>query len=178
MKLKLRYILFYIFILTLAAMGISFSRFSTTLTNSGAENTTPPDIEFSTWVLDYHAASVSLDNMFPGDTRTIAIWVRNWQAGDPVKISGYTQNYNLELETTGNLPLEYTLADDEGKEVNLSRPDSFRYIGETQQLSADMPETKEYLLSISWPVEKKDFRYRNEIDYLELKIRAVQAEGI
>jgi hypothetical protein len=41
MKLKPRHILIYLFMVTVAAMGISFSRFSTHLNKFGAENTVP-----------------------------------------------------------------------------------------------------------------------------------------
>ncbi|MGI6685026.1 MAG: hypothetical protein ACOX47_06050 [Bacillota bacterium] len=176
MNIKLRHILLYLFIISVAAMGISFSRFSTTLTNSGAESTVP-DIEFSTWVLDHEATSVVLENMKPGDVKTIDIWVRNWEDnGGERKISSYSQSFNLELETTGNLPLEFTLTESPGG-GDLFHFDSYRYLSLDREFSAKTEETKEFTLIISWPESFNGDQYKNEIDYLELRIKAVQIES-
>jgi len=178
MKFKNWYIiLIYLFIVTVITMGISFSRFSTTLNNTGAENTVPPDIEFSTWIMDYHSADISLENMVPGDSKIITIWVRNWEEppGELIKISEYNQSFNLELETTRNLPLEYTLTKNGDGPVEFDHIDYYRYLSAAQEFSANIQDTKEYTLTVSWPIEIKGFQYKNEIDYIQLKLRAVQS---
>lgn len=173
------YCFIYLFIASLVVTGLSLSRFSTTITSSGAENTGggggpgTPDIEFSTWALDYSAATVSLLNMAPGDSRTVAIWVYNTNSAGTV--SGYNQNVTLELKTTGNLPLTFTLQKTDGTPVALSHPDTYRYVGAVQSFTANIAEIKNYTLTVSWPGGIKDRKYRNEIDYIELKITAVQA---
>lgn len=173
------YCLVYLFIASLVFTGLSFSRFSTTITSSGAENTggggSPgtPDIEFSTWVLDYSAATVSLAGMAPGDSRAIEISVSNVNSDEVV--SGYNQDVTLELKTTGNLPLIYTLQETGGTPVALSHPDTYRYVSATQSFTAGTEETKTYILTVSWPAGSKDHKYRNEVDYIELKITATQA---
>jgi hypothetical protein len=167
-----------LFIASLIVTGVSFSRFSTTITSTGAENTGSPgspgtpDIEFSTWALDYTADSVSLANMAPGDQETITIWVSNKNSDD--EVSGYNQNVTLELKTTGNLPLSYTL-EKAGTPVVLNHPDTYRYVSENQSFAAGVEEIKSYILTVSWPGGSDDHRYRNEIDYIELKLTAVQA---
>jgi len=158
------------------ATGISFSRYSTTLTNSGAESSTPtvPDIEFATWVIDCKA--VFLDNIkLPGDSMDIEVWVRNWENSGMEKISGYNQAVNLELQTTGNLPLEFTLKE------NGTGPDLFSanygpnsYISDVLTFTAGEKETKEFTLTVTWPENKNDELYKNEIDYLQLGLRAEQ----
>ncbi|MEL7567811.1 MAG: hypothetical protein AAGU27_23440 [Dehalobacterium sp.] len=178
MKLKSWHIfLIYLFIMTLITMGISFSCFSTTLNNTGGENTVPPDIEFSTWVMDYAGATVSLENMVPGESRIITIWVRNWEEspGEPIKISEYNQSFNLELQTTGNLPLTYTLTENGEGQVDFNQTDYYCYLSATQEFSAQVQETKEYTLTVSWPIEYKDYQYRSELDYIQLRLRAVQS---
>jgi hypothetical protein len=180
-KIRLRqcyYCLIYLFIASLIVTGASFSRFSTTITSTGAENTGSPgspgtpDIEFSTWVLDYTADSVSLANMAPGDEKTITIWVSNKNSSGAV--SSYDQKVTLELKTTGNLPLSYTLQEAGGTPVVLSHPEPYRYVSENQLFTAGIGETKSYILTVSWD-GSNDYRYRNEIDYIELKLTGVQA---
>lgn len=181
MKLKHWYCyLTYLFIASLILTGVAFSRFSTTIDNTGAENAGSPapgpgtpDIGFSVWALDQGAATVSLENLRPGNTKTIGIWVRNSDGAGTV--SGYDQEVTLELRTTGNLPLAYTLQREGGISVALSHPDPYRYVSEIQSFTAGAEETKAFVLTVSWPVGSNQVRYRDEIDYLELRLTAVQA---
>jgi len=175
MKTKMKHVMLYLLIVSMVATGVSLSRFSSTLTNSGAENTTPPGIEFSTWVLDHQADSISLKDMVPGVSKTVEITVKNWkESGETVKVSGYDQSFNLELETTGNLPLVYSLRVKDGDGVLLSRVDSFRYLSDSRTFTADIQETKSFIMTMTWPGEIKAEQYRHEIDHLELRIKAVQ----
>lgn len=174
------YYLTYLFIASLIVTGVSFSRFSTVVSNTGAENVDAPepgpgtpDIEFSTWVLEHGAATVSLQNLAPGDTKTITVWVRNKNSAG--KISGYNQEVTLELRTTGNLPLFFALRKEDGTPVVLNRLDPYRHVSEVQSFTAGEEEIKTYELTVSWPGGSNHIRYRNEIDYLELKLTAVQA---
>ncbi len=182
MGIKLRHILFYLLLVSVAALGVSFSRFSATLTNSGAENTTPPDIEFSDWVMGHQAQGVSLENMKPGTVKTIDIWVSNWKNnGGGEKISAYDQSFNLELETTGNLPLAFNLkeVDNEGNLVGtlgFSRIDSYHYQSESRTFTAGDRQTRNFILTATWPSGAKGEQYRHEIDYLVLKIKASQSQ--
>lgn len=183
-KIKLKKLYYYLtclFIISFVVTGVSFSRFSTTITSTGALNVDDPDpgqgpvipgIEFSTWALDYGVASVSLAGLSPGDTKIVNIWVSNKDSSGTV--SGYNQNVTLELKTTINLPLNYTLMRN-GNPVALSNPDPYRYVSETQLFTADVEETKSYTLTISWPDESNHLMYRNELDYIELRVKAVQA---
>lgn len=175
MKTKLKHVMLYLLIVSMAATGVSFSRFSSTLTNSGAENSTPPEIEFSTWVIDHQADSISLQDLVPGVSKTIEITVKNWKEnGETVKVSGYNQSFNLELETTGNIPLVYSLRVKDGDGVVLSKLDSFHYLSDSRTFTADIQETKSFILTMTWPGEMKAEQYRHEIDHLELRIKAVQ----
>jgi hypothetical protein len=172
---KLRHLFCYLLLVAAVATGISFSRFSTTITNFGAENT-EPEIEFSTWVLEQGTEPISLQKMVPGASRTIRIWVRNWKNdGGELKVSDYHQSFRLELETTGNLPLEFTLKESGGEGVGFPRHGSTSYLSESLAFTAQEKETKKLALTVSWPEGSKDEFYKHEIDYLELSIRAVQS---
>ncbi len=186
MNIKLRHILLYLVLISAVAMGVSFSRFSTTLTNSGAENTAPPDIEFSTWVLDHTKPAlpgemVYLTNMAPGDERNIEIVVKNWVAvgaEGEATVSGYDQSCNLELQTTGNLPLQFTLAvmeDGDSAEINLMHNGSNSFFSESWEFVGRGMDAKNFTLTITWPEDIKDEFYKNEIDFLQVGLRAVQS---
>lgn len=181
MNIKLRHIFLYLILVSVVAMGVSFSRFSTTLTNSGAENTALPDIEFSTWVLDHTKPAepgeiVYLKDMVPGDERTIEISVMNW-VGE--SISSYDQSCNLELQTTGNLPLEFTLTEkkdaEDDVEIVLFSNGPLSYLSEGWEFVGSEKQEKNFKLIISWPEKIKDEFYKNEIDFLQVGLRAVQS---
>ncbi|OPZ72043.1 MAG: hypothetical protein BWY80_01210 [Firmicutes bacterium ADurb.Bin456] len=183
-KIKLKqlyYCLACLFVISFVITGVSFSRFSTTITSTGALNSSDPEpgqvpvipgIVFSTWAMDYGAASVSLAGMAPGDTKTVNIWVSNKDSSGTV--SGYNQNVTLEIKTTINLPLNFTLKRN-GSPVVLNNPDPYRYVSEIQAFRAGVDETKSYVLTISWPGGSNHLMYRNELDYIELRVKAVQA---
>ncbi len=186
MNIKLRHVVLYLLLISMVAMGVSFSRFSTTLTNSGAENTALPDIEFSTWVLDHTKPAtpgemVYLTDMVPGDERSIDIVVKNWVTGGAegeTTVSGYDQSCNLELQTTGNLPLEFTLLEKigaEDEEINLFSNGYLSYLSAGWEFAGAAKQEKNFVLTIAWPEESKDEFYKNEIDFLQVGLRAVQS---
>ena len=164
--------LFYFLLISLIATGISFSRFSTVIVNSGPENIETPDIEFSTWIMDHEVANVTLEDMKPGDTKTISISVKNQD--DEGRISGYNQSYTFEVVTTGNLPLQYSLSR-QGAPVAFHRPNNYRYVSESQGFVANVSEIQVYILTISWPASSDYYTFKDEIDYIELQLRAVQS---
>lgn len=170
--IKWRMYLIYLALISLMVTGISFSRFSTVIHNSGPENIAIPDIEFSTWIMNQQADSLNLEGMKPGASKTITIWVKNQD--DEGHVSGYNQSFTLELETTGNLPLQYSLTKDSSP-VSLSQPDSNRYVSAAQEFTANVAATKSYLLAISWPASSKSYTDKDEIDYLQIRLRAVQS---
>jgi hypothetical protein len=171
-KVKVHMYLVYLFLISLMLTGISFSRFSTVIHNSGPENIVIPEVEFSAWILDHQADSVNLEDMQPGSTRIIPISITNQNESE--QVSGYNQSVTLELRTTGNLPLQYALSK-AGSAVSLSQPDSNRYVSQAQEFTANVAETKSYQLTIVWPPGSKSDTYKNEIDYLQLQLRAVQS---
>lgn len=175
----LYYCFIYLLLMSLVVTGVSFSRFSSVINNTGAESSSEPgpgpatpDIEFSTWAIDHEAATFYFNDMAPGDTKTIAIWISNKNRSGTV--SGYNQDVTLELKTTGNLPLNFTLQKEGGAAVAFNRLGN-RYVSESQSFTAGVEEIKAYVLTVSWPGGSNHYRYRNEIDYIVLKLTAVQA---
>ncbi|SHI06961.1 hypothetical protein SAMN02745823_02221 [Sporobacter termitidis DSM 10068] len=171
------YLLIYLLIASVLLTGVSFSRFATTLANTGAEDATEvPDIDFSTWVLEQNASAVSLEGMAPGDSRSIDITISNWKTqADGDKVSDYSQSVTLSLTTTGNLPLAFILTTAGGSPVSLRHPTAGLYESDAQAFTAGVKETKQYTLTVSWPAGVNDVRYKDEIDHLELRLKAVQS---
>lgn len=163
-------LLVYLVLAASVVTGFSFSRFSSTLANTGAENTQlPPDIEFSAWILTHEAASVPLEGLQPGSVREIPVTISNYNEEG---VSGYDQSVYLVLDTTGNLPLDFVLTGEDG--LNLTRTTLYHYKSSALYFTAGMAETKELTLSVIWPDNIRDYRYMDEIDYLELRLEAVQ----
>ncbi len=163
--------LIYLFLISLIITGISFSRFSSVIQNTGPENTAIPAVVFSTWIMNQQASTVNIEGMKPGDIRTITISVNNQDGSG--NASGYSQSYTLELDTTGNLPLQYSLTK-AGTPVALTHPASYQYVSAAQEFTANIATTSSFILTMAWPANINSYTYKNEIDYLQLRLRAVQ----
>ena len=168
-------IVLYFIVVSIVITGFSLSRFSTTLANTGAENTSaPPDVSFSTWVLKHEAAEISLDNMKPGDVRVIPVTIKNFDSVEN-KVSDYNQSVYLRLSTTGNLPLVFTLTGEAN--LAIAPATTNEYKSSVLSFTANQQETKSLSLSVTWPADKTDYSYIHEIDYLVLSLEAMQGAG-
>lgn len=174
MKISLRRIIMYILILSIGAMGWSFSRYTAVIENTGAENEDVPVIEFSTWALDYEGTFEINSAMLPGDWYNTLIKIRNYESdGETITVSDYDQKVNLELVTTGNLPLAYTLGENEYGAVITSFGSNTYRIGPLLFTGKEVDE-KTLNLTATWHSADKDEKYKYEIDYVVLKITAIQ----
>jgi len=127
--------------------------------------------------------SMLLDNLRPGgEARTLDFQVVNY-SGDA--ISEVALDYEIKVETTGNLPLTFALSADGTENVVQTGPvlqDST--VGENgtaeQVLSGGaFPLTGEkqahaYTLTVTWPEEKNDAGYADEIDLVTVTVTARQ----
>ena len=116
-----------------------------------------------------------LEGMRPGDSKTIGFTVSN---KNDATVSEVVLNYSVSVETTGNLPLAYTLAPKSGGEAGTyveSNASGRKWTGGALSLG-DSDVTHTYLLTVTWPADKADESLADEIDLVTLTVDAQQAE--
>ncbi len=118
--------------------------------------------------------TIDLGMIAPGETLTYNFAVSNKENG---KIAEVAQYYNIKITTTNNLPLTYTLSGTNTTNTG-SLAGDVNQTTLTTSTSGIFPHTEEaihsYTLSITWPVEKTESIYLNEVDQVSLSIEAIQ----
>lgn len=132
-----------------------------------------------------------LENMYPADTRTVYFAVQNYEDGQDCDVA---MEYQVRLETTGNLPLNFTLrrktdgGNEKGEAVGaleISAPAAgeepipgVTYVaagGKLPVASADDGRTVHaYELEVSWPPEYNDMKYSGKVDEVTVTVIAEQ----
>lgn len=150
--------------------GASYARFNAAVSGGGHAAVAAVAMETTASDLDLTAALAGLK---PGGSKTVSFTVTNEKDG---AVSDVAQDYTIEVLTTGNLPLTYTLTGtapsagalaDAGSEAN-------KWTGGA--LPAGTAATHAYTLKVQWPEGAKDAAYAQEIDAVSLHIQAVQAK--
>ena len=130
-----------------------------------------------------------LEDMYPGITRTTKFTVRNFESGQDCQVN---MDYEIKIETMGNLPLEFTLRPAPENETgngynalaeNRTETDGgtagktilfsggkLPYVGE----ESDKTEHT-YQLQVTWPEAKNSSVFSNEVDFVTVTVTAEQA---
>jgi len=130
---------------------------------------------------------VPLDNMTPGSTRTMQFTVQNYDEKQDCEVR---LDYEIQVETTGNLPLSFQLlgkkgADDNSADSVLAGPldSTLKAAGGKLPIAAagdaeagtNGRKQHIYELSVTWPAGKTDEDYSREIDMVTVTVTTVQA---
>lgn len=166
------------YLLALAAVctlvwGVTYARYRTD--KKGAAKGTAATMALS--VLDGSGElnlSDRLAGMTPGESRTVSFTIANSKDGVASQVA---QTYSLTIETTGNLPLTYTLSHTgqagAGGAFAAGEAGSLTWTG--GRLSAGVA-SHTYTLTVTWPPEKSGAWYMHEIDAVTLRVDAAQAQ--
>ena len=124
---------------------------------------------------------VDVSTLSPGGSESFELIVTNTKNG---KVSQTAQNYSIAVETTGNLPLKFSLA------PTGEAPEGSRFVdvsgglhfsgGKTAAAGGGfLPHTASathaYTLTVSWPPDDTGAGYADEIDMVTLIVNAKQA---
>ncbi len=91
------------------------------------------------------------------------------------RASEVTQDYYIEILTTGNLPITYTLTtvdEDTSSHALTSANGGLMWTGGVLEHSVD--STHSYTLTISWPAEEIDYSYMDEVDAVKIVVHSQQ----
>ncbi len=162
--------LLYLALVTSLILSVTLARYS-----SGAEGTGTATVA----AMAGDASStlrMSLDGMTPGgEDRTLEFQVVNFTAD---AVSEVALDYRITVETTGNLPLVFTLAADEGENrvaggTILNGVKSETLTGGAFPLR-EAGQTHTYTLTAGWPETVNDGGYSREIDLVTVNVEARQ----
>lgn len=123
--------------------------------------------------------AVTLDEMVPGSTNTMQFTVQNFDGEQGCDVA---LEYEIQIETTGNLPLTFGLIginDNESASSLVGGLDStlkatggkLPFVSGTENKTAH-----KYELNITWPEGETDEDYSNEIDMVSVTVTTVQAK--
>lgn len=117
----------------------------------------------------------------PGDHKTLTLKVSNAKEG---KVSEVAQAYDIELETAGNLPLSFTLADATNVDSTFDSPTvgtsgsfkTYTWKIDGKEFKPGVERTDTYTLSVDWPKDKDDPALANIPDFLQVNINVTQID--
>lgn len=170
-KLKLRY-LAYLVVVTTMITSTTLARFASQ-DNIGVSGVVAAFVSDTTLDLELGTQGA----LSPGESRSISFIVTNESGGT---ISEVPLGYSLQLETTGNLPLvfslqgEKTAEDDESSLVGNLDGNLCAEGGTLPSARSYGACSHSYTLTLSWPQDKNAEEYSHEIDRLSVKIKTEQ----
>lgn len=158
-------------LLTFHAVGGAMARYTT----AGAGN------DGARVALFGHNETITFDNwsstLKPGSSGSVKLNVSNNRNG---KVSEVAQSYSIQIVTSGNLPLSYTLKDASGKTVGTfnegSSATSETFSSSDMVFEAAVSGAHTYTLEYSWPAGKNDPKLANIPDFLQVNINVTQID--
>lgn len=120
----------------------------------------------------------------PGEDKEITFHVKNYDENR--KICEVPVDYEVQIETTKNLPLVFSLSGTASlgvKDENLNKPVDALNATTLLATGGKLPSAKSgeaehsYTLKISWPSDQNAEEYSSEIDHLSVSIKTKQSAG-
>lgn len=168
-----RYLLYTALVCSLV-LGVTYARYRSSAAGTGTASVAVVALN-STADL-----SSELTKMTPGKNVTVPVSVSNVKEG---KTSEVTQDYSIIVQTTGNLPLEFTLSpknkNADGTYVSTvasPQSDNHSITWSGGQMKHSIITTHEYSLTVKWEDAEKDSAYADEIDKITLTVDAKQTQ--
>ncbi len=173
-KVKIIRYLLYLVLVTSVITSVSLAKY-TAKTDGGASAPIAAFVTDTSLTLKLPLA----ENLYPGFSQDINFDVTNFEGDNSSQVP---LNYEMWLETTGNLPLTFALTgqkaeDDASGAVAQADPnDSLHFTGGKFPSSLkEGKKTHTYTLKIEWPEGENDADYSKEIDQVSIKIKTTQA---
>lgn len=162
--------LLYLALVTSLILSVTLARYSSGASGTGTVSVAAMAGDASSTL------QMSLDGMTPGgEERTLEFQVVNFTAD---AVSEVALDYQITVETTGNLPLVFTLTADAGENrvsggTILDGVKSQTLTGGAFPLS-ELGQTHTYTLTASWPERLNNDGYSQEIDLVTVQVEAKQ----
>lgn len=124
---------------------------------------------------------ISVNHQTPGYNDKIPFTVQNTSDDN---VSEVAMKYRIVVKTTGNIPLTFTLLDNDENQLNLDPWDcdgksgerEYYYTNDTLVFGVGTKETAHYKLKIEWPDDRKDARFSGMTDAVYLSAEFEQID--
>lgn len=152
-----------------SVVSTSLARYRSTYAGSSTARVAKPVLSLNT---EDDFIFLSMDSISPNNEQNFYFEVSN---ENEKNISETSLEYVLEIITSDNLPLEFSLyeysfsTDSYDKEVILEENKTKNYI-----LIPKDSDNQKYMLKITWKEDEKDYKYSKTIDYIKIKADANQ----
>ena len=128
-------------------------------------------------------AGTGMTNLKPGDSKTYTVEVANYKTGTTSEVA---LRYDLEIVTTGNLPLQYTVSKKAASEsLGSTQIGSFEetttdvsktFSDGNMHFEAGKQESAVYTIEVVWPKDKADASYAGIPDDITVNVNVVQID--
>lgn len=127
-----------------------------------------------------HDETIDLSNvatsLVPGSSYDVALSVSNANSS---KVSEVAQRYSIEVETSGNLPITYTLLRDGAtvgtfSESSATHAETFQT--DNMAFAAGVSAMHNYTLRVAWDASANGSRYADISDFLQVNINVTQID--
>ncbi len=132
---------------------------------------------------------VTMEDMAPGRSSAVQFTVQNYDEGENGLDCEVQMDYEIQVETTGNLPLVFSLRgqkesdDSSAKSVLTGQldPGTLKAVGgklpvASANTAAGGRKKHTYELTVAWPEGETDEDYSQEIDMVTITVTAKQAD--
>ncbi len=165
--------LLYLGLVTSLILSVTLARYTSSAQGTGAATVAALA---GGGTLSAGSIEMPLTDLFPGgEPKALDFQVINYTGG---VVSEVAMDYTIKVETTGNLPLRFTLTADPGE----------NRVGGGEILKGRMEETltggffpltgekqvHKYTLTAQWPAGESDAGYANEVDLVTVTVEARQ----
>lgn len=178
MKRKISWLVCALLIIALVT-SVTYCRYIMTVTGTGAAEMAR--IEMS-GRMENSAASLDLSDFKPGETKEIKFSVVNYSESDK-RVSDVAQSYSIEVKSTGNLPLTYSLQSESAADSQGTAAVPWDGAVEGTALvktktNGEFPHSTEsthlYKLTVNWPDNANSVQYMEEVDMVNLYVKSEQ----
>ena len=114
----------------------------------------------------------AITSLVPGSSITYNLTVTNQSGG---KTSEVSQTYYIQVETAGNLPLQFELQR-EGEGTALTKTSNNTWQADTMQFAAGKAGEQTYILTVKWPDNQNSASLAGVPDYVQINVCAQQAD--
>ncbi len=158
---------------TIIAVTLSFARYQSTLAGSDTAVVATPVITLSEGVAINLSISPNTDNEYVFEVSNI---------DEDLTISQVSMEYTLQILTNSNLPLQFELykCTQNGSNYDITGSNLFSGNGTTTseiELDVDTEKISHlYKLIVSWDENDLDYRYSEEIDYIQVILSSKQVD--
>lgn len=174
----IRYLL-YLCIVSTLVFGVTYARYIREIYGQGTVSTAVAEMDVTDGGSGKLELTQKLQGLQPDEKREIDFQITNQKNG---VVSEVAQEYSITIDTTGNLPLTYTLTPKNNSDSSVGT-----YAAETSSDSGSLVWTggrlpysaagvsHSYTLTVEWPGDRADETLADEIDRVILTVDAKQA---